>query len=259
MVKALPAVAAFLFAAGAMSAAPSKDFRRTVPLTANGRVELHSERGTAHITSWDRREVEVAAHIEARPTAHDPEESIRHTEVKLDATSDEVRIQTDFGERFWSGRWMDGDQDAAPLVHYEIKVPRNVDLTVDDNRSEIEIGDISGHLRLHTDRSSIRVASLSGAISVEADRGSVDIQKLDLTGPGEFHTDRTEVDLGISHNHGLNLDLDLDRISPSVDDNLLSGVIHDDRRHVTYHGSVGSGGPKLQYSGDRGSLRLRRM
>jgi hypothetical protein len=248
-----------LLLAGALGAAtPEKEFRRTVPLTAGGRVELRSERGKARITPWDRHEVEVFAKIEAQPDSIDPEESVRRTQIRFDATPDSVYIQTDFGERPWSGGWFGNGHDEIPLVEYEIKVPRTIDLTISDDRSEIQIGDVLGHLRLHTDRSSIRVASFNGALSVEADRGSIEIGRLVLTDQGEFRTDRTDVDLGISSNHGMTLHLDLERVYPSVDDGLLTGLVREERRHVTYRGSIGGGGPILRYSADRGSLRLRR-
>ena len=247
-----------LAVAGVVSAATThKEFRRTVPLAANGRVELGSERGTARITPWDRQEVEVFATIDARPESPDPEESVRRTEIRFDATADSVHIRTDFGDRNRDGGWF--NNEVAPLVHYEIKVPRTLELTVDDNRSEIQIGDLRGRLRLHTDRSTIEVASLEGGVSVEADRGSVRIGRLALSGGGDFNTDRTEVDLGINPNRGLTLDLDADRVSPDVDGNLLTGLMREDSRHLTYRGAIGRGGPTLRYNADRGSLRLRRV
>jgi len=250
---------ACLVAAGALSAATaSKEFKRTVPLNASGHIELRTERGTARIMPWDRHEVEVFATIEARPENRDPEESVRRTQIRFDASPDSVYIQTDFGDRTWTG-WFGDDHDGIPLVRYEIKVPRTVDLTVSDDRSEIHMGDLLGRLRLHTDRSSIDIASFNGALSVEADRGHIQIGKLLLSTQGDFHTDRTEVELGLSSNYGMTLDLDLDRVSPSVDSGLLSGQIREDRRHVTYRGSIGRGGPTLRYSADRGSLRLRRV
>ncbi len=246
-----------LAVAGLVSAAPThKEFRRTVPLAANGRVELESERGTARIMPWDRQEVEVVATIDARPESLDPEETVRRTEIRFDATADSVHIRTDFGERNRDG-WF--NNEVSPLVHYEIKVPRTLDLTVDDNRSEIHIGDLHGRLRLHTDRSTIEVASLEGRLSVEADRGSVRIGRLALSGGGDFNTDRTEVDLGINPNRGLTLDLDADRVSPDVDNSLLTGMMREDSRHLTYRGAIGKGGPTLRYNADRGSLRLRRV
>ncbi len=259
MVRSLSVMVTYLVATGVVSAATAhKEFRRTVPLAANARVELGSERGTARIMPWDRQEVEVFATIDARPESPDPEESVRRTEIRFDATPDSVHIRTDFGERMRNGGWFN-DHEVAPLVHYEIKVPRTVDLTVNDSRSEIQIGDLRGRLRLHTDHSSIAVASLDGAVSVEADRGSVRIGRLALAGGGDFNTDRTEVDLGVSPNQGLTLDLELDRVSPEVDDGLLTGLMRENRRHLTYRGAIGKGGPSLRYNADRGSLTLRRV
>jgi hypothetical protein len=173
-------------AAGVLAAAPLKEFRRTVPLATNGRVELHSERGTARITAWDRQEIEVFARIEARPESHDddPEESVRRPEIRFDATPESVHIRTDFGERMFRNDWFGHNWDPTPLVHYEIKIPHTVDLTVADNRSQVEIGDLHGSLRLRMDRSSIQIASFRGALSVEADRGSITIGHLALTAGG---------------------------------------------------------------------------
>jgi len=248
-----------LIAAGLTGATPSKEFRRTVPLSTTGRIELRSERGSARITSWDRHEVEAVATIQARAESRDPEGSVRRTEIRFDATPDSVFIQTDFGSRLSDGRGLWDGHDPVPLVHYEIKVPRTVDLTLNDDRSEIELGDLLGRLRLHTDRSQVHLISLNGALNVDADRGSIRIDRLLLAERGEFRTDRTEVELGLSSTHGMTLDLDLDRVSPDVDSGLLNGLMGEEHRHVSYRGSIGTGGPVLRYSADRGSLRLRRV
>lgn len=246
--------------AGALCGGPaSKEFRRTVPLAANGRVELRSERGTARIMPWDRHEVEVVATIQARPESVDPEESVRRTQIRFDATPHSVFIQTDFGDRLSDGGWFWDGRDSVPLVHYEIKVPRTVDLALNDNRSEMDVGDLLGRLRLHTDRTELHIASFKGALDVDADRGSIRIDRLLLENRGDFRTDRTDVELGVSSTHGMTLDLDLDRVSPDVDSGLLSGTISQDHHHVSYRGSVGKGGATLRYSADRGSLRLRRV
>jgi hypothetical protein len=230
-----------------------------VPLAANGHVELRSERGTARILPWDRHEVEVVATIQARPESLDPEESVRRTQIRFDATPDSVFIQTDFGDRSWDGDWFGNGRNPAPLVHYEIKVPRSIDLTVKDDRSEIEIGELAGRVQLRTDRSTVRIASLNGALDVDADRGSIRIDRLLLANGGEVRTDRTEVELGVSSTHGMTLDLNLERVSPDVDSGLLTGFSREDHRHLTYRGSIGRGGPTLRYYADRGSLRLRRI
>ena len=250
-------LACLLIAGAASGAATSKEFRRTVPLAANGRVELRSDRGRADLVPWDRPEVEVVATIEARPESLHPEESVRRTQIRFDATPENVFIQTDFGDR--DDGWFREDRDPVPLVHYEIKLPRTVDLTLKDDRSEIEMGDLLGRLRLHMDRTTVRITSFNGALDVDADRGSIRIDRLLLAERGEFRTDRTEVELGITSTHGMTLDLDLDRVSPDVDSGLLTGLVAEEHHHVSYRGSIGGGGPTLRYSADRGSLRLRRV
>lgn len=252
-------VAWFVTAAALSGATSSKEFRRRVTLAASGRVELRSERGSAHIVPWDRQEVEVFATIEARPESLDPEGGVRRTQIRFDATPESVFIQTDFGDRVSDGgRFWDG-RNPVPLVHYEIKVPRTVDFTVNDNRSEMEIGALAGRLRLHTDRTGVHIVSFNGTLNVDADRGSIRIDRLLLTDRSEFRTDRTEVELGVSSAQGMTLDLDADRLSPDVDSGLLPRSISEGHHHLNYRGSIGRGGPTLRYTADRGSLRLRRI
>jgi hypothetical protein len=244
------------FVAGALAAPPSKVFHRTVPLASGGRVELHSERGAAHVTTWDRNDVDVLAQIEANPDSRDPEESVRRIEIRLSAAINSVRIATDFGEQ--SRTWFDEYRDPLPHVSYEIRVPRGVTLQVRDSRSEIKIGDLWGHLILETDRSLVNVASLTGTISVHADRGQVVVGRLALTNSGQFQTYRTSLEVGLASSQRIRLDLDLDRVSPSVETGLLTGVIREGHHHTTYQESAERKGPVLHVTADRGSLWLRR-
>lgn len=170
--------------------------------------------------------------------------------------ADDVQIATDFGERV--GSWLGDNGDPLPHVSYEIRVPRGVDLQVSDDRSEIHIGDLWGHLTLETDRSVVSIANLEGTISVHADRGKIVVGRLTLTDSSHFQTDRTELEVGLTSKPNIRLELDLDRVSPSVEAGLLTGVVHEDHHHTSYHGSAQEGGPTLHFTADRGSLWLRR-
>jgi hypothetical protein len=252
-------LAVLAIAANVSGATPSKEIRRSFPVVTGVRMELRSERGSARIMPWDRHEVEVVASISARPESSDPEESVRRTQIHFEAKPDSIFIQTDFGDRSYDGHGLWDGHNTTPLVHYEIKVPRTIDLTVNDNRSEVELGDLLGRLRLQTDRSDVHITRFDGALNVDADRGSIRIDRLFLADRGEFKTDRTEVELGVSSTHGMTFDLQLDRVSPDVDSGLLRSQIAEERHHVTYRGSIGNGGPILHYNADRGSLRVRRV
>ncbi len=241
-------------AAGVFASTPSKDFRRTVPLTDDGRVELQTERGTTHITTWDRNEVDVLVHIEADEKSRDPEESVRRTQIRFSAASNTVNIATDFGERIQT--WFDKDQNPRPHVSYEIRLPRGVNLQVRDNRSHIQVGKLWGHLTLETDRSFVYIADLTGTIDAHADRGQIVIGRLNLTHSSRFQTDRTAMELGLTSKSSPRLDLDLDRVSPAVEPSLLTGVTHETRHHTTYREPAKHDGPTLSIAADRGSLRL---
>lgn len=219
-------------------------------------MELHSGRGTDHVTTWARNEVDVLANIEADSESRDPEESVRRTTIQLSVVNDSVLVTTDFHRE--SGTGLGNSWDPLPHVSYEIRVPRNVALHIRDDRSDVNIDHLSGRLILDTDRSLVNVASLTGTIDLHADRGQVVIQRLDLTGYSQIQTDRTALDLGLASSHRLKLDLDLERVAPSVEAGLLPGIMQESHHHTTYHGPAHREGPTLHIAADRGSLLLRR-
>jgi hypothetical protein len=244
---------ALLWLAGGFFNVNAKEFRRILPVSSEGRVELHSERGTMHIYAWDRQEVQLYARVEADASSLHPEEDLRHAQVTLEPIPDGVRMLTDLGSR-----WRKGKFGHLPHVYYEIHVPRHVNLSLEDRRSSIEGGDLIGKLSLKTDRSSVRLSAVTGSLSVRANRGAISVQKFTSRESSQFETDRTSLDLGLTNRRDLHLDLNLNRVSPFVDEAGGSETVVQVRRHhVTMRAPAITAAPTLSFVADRGSIHLR--
>src|SRR5262249_36617034 len=66
----------------------SKDFNRTVDLEAGGSLVVNSDKGSVHLTAWDRNQVEISARIDP-PTNVDADYGRRAVEgARIDITGD---------------------------------------------------------------------------------------------------------------------------------------------------------------------------
>ena len=94
---------------------------------------------------WDRQEVEIYAKIEADGASSDQKRLVQDTEVRIDASADLIRIQSDY-EKVQDRNNSSGDSDensfTLPLIHYTLKVPRTARLSITDHKSKIGVSDL---------------------------------------------------------------------------------------------------------------------
>src|SRR5512142_1894411 len=121
-------------AAGVLSAAGSKDIHRTFPLDSRGHVTIDTYKGSIRVSTWDRYEVDVAVRIEEDGDVF--AQSVRHADVRFDASASDVRITSNNQWTFF----LDG---VAPLYHYTIRMPRTASLRIKDYKSESEVSDLA--------------------------------------------------------------------------------------------------------------------
>src|SRR5713226_2242981 len=104
-----------------------KEVRKTLPLARDGRVSIHTFKGSIDVKTWDSAQVEIYARVEPDGTGDGWKEKIQDTEIRIDASADSVRIESDYKRvqqrpsHFWS--FFDGDNGTLPMVHYRLKIP----------------------------------------------------------------------------------------------------------------------------------------
>lgn len=102
----------------------SREVDKMVPLAKDGQVSIDTYKGSVNIDTWDKAEVSIHARIESDGWGRYEEESVRDTEIRIDASSGSVYIETDYKKlkrrrtSFWD--LFDGNFGNTPLVHYTI-------------------------------------------------------------------------------------------------------------------------------------------
>jgi hypothetical protein len=168
------------------------------------------------LTSWDRNEVEIYARI-FKPESADSDFDPRAIEAtRIDVTGDAraLTIRTNFDDvptrdgRMWGNHTL-------PEIRLEIRAPRNLNLTQDADRGEIDLRAFEGRLNVTTDRSSVKAEDLTGELRLRMDRGLVSVsnvraklefysdrtngkfQAAQITGDSRLEVDRGEIEIGV--------------------------------------------------------------
>jgi len=243
--------------AGWAADADVKEVRQTLPFARDGRVSIHTYKGSIDVKTWDSAQVEIYARVEPDGFGGGWKEKIQDTEIRIDASADSVRIESDYKkvERrsfdFWN--FFDGNDGTLPLVHYKIKVPRNAIVRIKDYKSKTEVTGLNSDLDIDTYKGTVAVSGLDGSLVLNTYKGEARAQFANLARRSRFKTYKGEIEILLPRDKGFDLDAEIGRRG-SLDSAFEVRMA----RGKSFHGSINGGGPALHLDGYRGTFRLRR-
>jgi len=235
-------------AAGLLAAADSKDIHRTFPLDSRGHVTIDTYKGSIHVSTWDRNEVDVAVRIEedgdffAQP--------VKRADVHFDASAIDVRMTSNSQWSFF----LDG---SSPLYHYTIRMPRTASLRIKDYKSDSEISDLAGEFQINTYKGSVQLKNHSGGLTVNTYKGDVWADFAAVTAPVRVETYKGDVDLRMPRDSRFDLSTDLGRRAGDPDSDFARYVRTSNLRDRTHRSQVNGGGPEVRVRSYKGEFRLR--
>lgn len=240
-------LAILVSAASLACAADSKEFRKTVPMDANGRFTLDTYKGSIHITSWDQPQADIQARIVEDPGWYTMR--VEDVEIRVDGSGSNVRVKSDY-RRHWG--WTEGN---LPFVYYTIRVPRGASLTVEDYKSESDIAGVQGDVEFHTYKGVARLAGLERGLTLKTYKGDVRATFVKFTNRTHVDTYRGTIDLSVPRSSAFEIRAQFER---RVDfDCDFPRTINTTRHESEIRSAVNGGGPELRLTSYRGSIRLR--
>ena len=236
-------------AATLLSASSVKEFSRTVPLDANGRLTVDTYKGSIHITAWDRKEVEIKARIEEDPGWHSMQ--VEDVEIRVDASSSSVRVKSDYHRNH---TWFNIEGN-LPFVRYTIHMPRTASLAVKDYKSDSEISGVEGDVEFETYKGDARLTGLRGGLDLNTYRGTVNMAFASFTRRTRIDTYRGEIDIRMPAASAFDLEGDIQRHGDLQCD--FPRTIRTVGRRSYPGGKINGGGPVLRVKSFRGTIRIR--
>lgn len=255
--------------------AQSKEFRKNVEFAPGGDLRFNTDKGSVRLRSWDQNQVEIYARIEPpeRADADYGRRAVEAARIEVLGDARSLTIRSNFDDV--PEKWGDGGHSRSiPDIHYEIRVPRNLNLDLNADRCKVEVQGVAGRIRIETDRTPLTASDLSGDVRIKMDRGKATITgfqgKLDLDtdrtdselqairidGDSRLNIGRGECEMRIPDSQGLTLNARLGRREHLYND--FGITVNKLRDGNDIEGVINGGGPMLRIQGDRGTIRLKR-
>lgn len=252
-------LAGLLLTVPVAQAADTKEVHKTMPLERDGRVTVHTYKGSVNVTTWDRPEVRIDARIEPDGIDRDQARKVSETEVRIASSAGLVSIRSDYdGIRNHHGLFgiFNPDWGTLPFVHYTIQMPATARLEIEDHKSDIQVSDLKADLKLHTYKGTAKVAGLDGAARLETYKGEVRVVFARFSRDSRFETYKGEVEVRLPRDSHFALDADAGRRGDVQTDFPMTTQAG---RHwaTRVSGAVNGGGPQLRLTTYRGTLRIK--
>jgi Toastrack DUF4097 len=240
-------------------AADTKEVHRTLPLDRDGRVLVHTYKGSVNVTTWDRPEVRIDARIEPDGMDSDQARKVSETEVRITGSGGLISIRSDYdGIKNHHGLFgiFSSDWGTLPFVHYTIQMPASAQLEIEDHKSDIQVSDLKADLKLHTYKGTAKVSGLDGAARLETYKGEVGVSFARFSRDSRFETYKGEIEVRLPKDSRFALDADAGRRGDIQTD--FAMTTRASRSWTTrVSGAVNGGGPRLRLTTYKGTLRIR--
>ena len=194
-------IALALLAASALpvsARAQSRTFDRTLDLDAGATLTLVSEKGSVHLTSWDRDQIEIHARIDAPSdvSADYARQAVEATTIEVTGDRRGLHVAPDYTQVPYEHGFLGSRSRTVPPVQFEIRAPRRLDVRLNVDRTDTRVSGFEGRFDAESDRGDLEAEALTGSIRLRVDRG--DRATLTrLNGSLDVVADRSNLRLGL--------------------------------------------------------------
>jgi DUF4097 and DUF4098 domain-containing protein YvlB len=211
-------------------------------------VEIDGFRGHVLITTAETQtaEVYILRRANNRGAFGARQMKIEHTPVKLKLEMDRVRRSVMFSV---FGENADERQEVT------IKLPRQVNLEIDDIGGRVEVGEIEGKLEIDGVSGRVEVARVTGPFEMDGINGGARVTVARLAVPG-LNINRVNGNVDLQFENEVNAELLCDRINGRVNADLPKVAPDARNERSRYYATIGRGGPRIEISRINGVVNL---
>ena len=243
----------------------------SLKIDKGSKIVISSYKGSIKINTWDRDEVVWKYRIEA----DEDFELVEKTSIDMKRKDGGVVFKTNYDRakkktsRFF-GLITSSSSVSLPFAHYELTIPNDSRVKIDDYKSEIVIRDIGGDLvinnykgpidirngnssiEINSYRSPIDIEDLNGSLDLNTYKGEIHVSMTDLDNHTSFDTYRGEVFLMLPESEAFSVEANMGRSKQFVCD---FDQVKKKKSNV-YVGKVNGGGPAVTMSTYKGSFEI---
>jgi hypothetical protein len=252
----------------------SRDFKQAVDFEAGGDFTINSDKGSVQLSSWDSNQIEISARIDPPQNVSDDygRRAVEGARIEVLGGGRSLTVRSNFDAVPYKDGLMNHSK-SLPDIHYVIRAPRSINVTVELDRSKLDIQGFKGKAKIDTDRTSVKASDLEGDVRIKMDRGEARLSG--LRGSLDIETDRTdsrlqavrierdsrlEIDrgvfeIGLTQSQPLTISTDFSNRTSFESD---FAVAMKSGNGKNFQAAINGGGPRFSLNADRGKISLRR-
>ncbi|MBV9928964.1 MAG: DUF4097 family beta strand repeat protein [Acidobacteria bacterium] len=233
----------------------TEEFHQTYPLAAGGRVSLSNINGAVKVQAWERAEVKV----DAVKRAYTPER-LREAQIKVDATANRVRIETEYPDS--SLRWTDRDNERREnpaTVEYTLTVPRGVNIDeVNLINGDLDVAGLAGPVKASSINGRVTALGLSGPVNLSVINGRLEATLDRLSESGAVNLSSVNGPLVVTLPSDANATLRASTVHGGITNDFNLPVRVGEYVGRDLEGRLGQGGANVRLNNVNGSVQIRR-
>jgi hypothetical protein len=224
---------------------PERDsIDQTYRLSAGARVEVRGINGTVDVESGTEGTAEVHIVRSARNA-----EDLNFRKVLIEHTGNSLVIRGEQEKDKW------GHRDREVRQRVMLRLPRQVDLSVNGINGRVDVGEIDGPVRLSGINGKVEVGQAMGYSHISGINGRVNITIAQL-GERGIHVSGVNGGVELRFVDEVNAVIDVTGINGSVNADVPNVVLQGKIDRNNFHATIGSGGNPIKVSGVNGHVKL---
>ncbi|MFY0599206.1 MAG: hypothetical protein JXR03_06010 [Cyclobacteriaceae bacterium] len=178
-------VLCFCLIASAQSTRMEKKYDKSFPANEGGRLDINNKYGEVIIRVWDRDSVRVMVNIEAAgKTSATVQKNMERIDITFRAVGDLITASTVVrkGSGFFKELMSEVDDYSKSIfgsnglkVNYEVWIPEDFNLNVENKFGNIYMADLSGKVSLYLAHGDLKANRLDGEVSIRQSFGKNNI------------------------------------------------------------------------------------
>jgi len=221
-----------------------EEINQSFDLGQGAQVRINSINGTVKVETWDQPKAEI--HI-VKSTNEGPDE-LKRVDVIIDHSAGRLEIRTRHDEN--------GDRSPQVNVKVEVKLPRQMDLSISGVNGGTDVGPITGKFKASGINGHVKVAESSEELILEGKNGGI-TASLSSLGTNGIRASGINGTIQIEIPEDTNATIDITGQNGSFNSDLPLTMMGEIVRNQT-HAQIGSGGAPIRMDGVNGGIHLRK-
>jgi DUF4097 and DUF4098 domain-containing protein YvlB len=235
----------------------TETFDRTFNVRPGTQFELENVNGKVEVTGWDQPRVRIHAvkKVQSRDDSV-AREAMRKLRIDIRHEARELSVDTIYPKRDDFG-FLDAllGINVNASVTYQVSVPRNMNLAIDNVNGAIRATDVSGELEFDTTNGGIDVVRCAGTVDASTTNGGIRAELLTVTPGKTMRFDTTNGGITLVVPPSLAAEVNAATTNGSVRSDLPLTTTKFSRSSI--RGSLNGGGPEIRLRTTNGGITIR--